>query len=84
MHLTEIVKQEQSSDEAIAVTVRCCSNPKTDSSLTIYGAHAMTPEQVEAKIDAHRDKVVAKCNAMGKLSDHLTKISLAPKTHEAK
>jgi len=84
MHITEIVKQEQQSDEAIAVTVRCCHNPKTDSSMTIYGAATMTHEQIEAFVSAHHDKVAAKCAGMSKAKDHLAKLATTVKTHEVK
>jgi hypothetical protein len=82
MHITEIVKHEQVSDEAIAVTVRCCSNPKTDSTFTIYGVHAMSPEQLQAKVDAHHDRVASKCHGMGAGKSLLSTLSKKPKTHE--
>ncbi len=82
MHITQIVRTEQQSDEAIAVVIRCCDNPKTDSALTIYGAHKMTPEQINAYVDAHHDRIAAKCDAMNKANAHLATIATQQKEHK--
>lgn len=82
MHVTEIIKQEQASDEAIAVTIRCCSNPKTDSTITIYGVHGMSHEQIEEMVSKHHDRVASKCHGMGKATDHLQILATKTKVHE--
>jgi hypothetical protein len=83
MHTTEIVKTVQNTDEAISVTIRCCSNPKTDSVLTLY-AHNMSQAQIEAAVAAHHDKVAGKCTNMAKAKAHLVTLTTQKKTHEAK
>lgn len=83
MHITEIVKTQQESDEAISVTVRCCSNPKTDSTVTIYGVHRMSPEQLQEQVDKHHTRVASKCHGMGAGQSLLSTLSKKPKTHEA-
>lgn len=84
MHITQIVRQEQVSDECIAVTVRCCQNPKTDSTVTIYGIAAMDHAAVEAEVEKHHDRVAAKCDGMKKASDHLATLMTKTKQHGAK
>jgi len=54
-HITTIISKRQVSDDAIAVTIRCCANAKTDSTVTIYGASTKTPAQINARIDKHHD-----------------------------
>ena len=83
MHITEIVKTQQVSDEAVAVTVRCCSNPKTDSTVTIYGVPNLTPEQLQAHVDKHHSRVASKCHGMVNGKSILDTLSKKPKTHEA-
>lgn len=82
MHITKIVRTEQQSDEAIAVIVRCCDNPKTDSALTIYGAHKMTSKQIDDYVEKHHDRVCAKCDAMKKANAHLATIATQRKEHK--
>jgi hypothetical protein len=65
MHTTEIIRQKQESDEAISVTIRCCGNPLTDSTLTIYGVHEQGGDQLAEHIEKHHDRVAAKCSGMG-------------------
>ena len=82
MHITEIVKTEQVSDEAIAVTVRCCSNPKSDSTVTIYGVHSKSPADIAAEVDKHHSRVASKCHGVGAGKSLLDTLSKKPKTHE--
>jgi hypothetical protein len=82
MHITEIVKQEQVSDEAIAVTVRCCSNPKTDSTFTIYGVHKLTLDQLNEAVDKHHSRVAAKCEGLSAGRDLLANLKKTSKTHD--
>ena len=84
MHVTEIVKTEQVSDEAIAVTIRCCSNPKSDSTFTIYGVHSLSPEDLQAKVDGFHSRVASKCHGTGAAQSLLKSLSKASKTHEVK
>lgn len=84
-HTTEIVgKPKQVSDEAIAVTIRCCGDPKSDSTLTIYGIGKITADELNAQIDAHHDRVAAKHHGMGTGKSLLSGIIAKTKTHEAK
>jgi len=82
MHITQIVRTEQQSDEAIAVTIRCCNNPKTDGTITIYGVQGLTHEQFEAKVSAHHDKVASKCGGMQKAQGHLATLVTQTKEHK--
>jgi hypothetical protein len=81
MHTTEIVRTEQKSDEAIAVVIRCCNNPLTDSAHTLYGVAKMTPEQLGAAIDRHHDRVAAKCAGMSTGKNLLANVVAKTKTH---
>ena len=83
-HNTIIVSKRQVSDDAIAVTIRCCANAKTDSTTTIYGASTMTPAELNAKIDAHHNRVAKKCTGMGATKTALDLIVQQTKTHEEK
>ena len=81
MHVTEIVKQKQESDEAISVTIRCCCNPQTDSTLTIYGVHAKSEADIAAEVDKHHDRVASKCNGMAAGVSALAALIKKTKTH---
>ena len=83
MHVTEIVKQKQESDEAVSVTIRCCSNPLTDSTVTIYGVHGMSTEQLAEQVDKHHDRVATKCEGMGAGKSLLAQLIKRTKTHGA-
>ncbi len=83
-HQTEVVKTEHTHDDAIAVTVRCCGNPKTDAVLTIYNAHKLTAEQVAAKVDKHHDQVSARHAGVQEMLQHLSTLKTLKKTHEHK
>ena len=63
-HKTEIIKQVQISDTSIAVTIQCCGDPKTASTITIANAHKLTQEDATKQIDAHHDAVKAKHEGM--------------------
>jgi hypothetical protein len=81
MHTTRVVKTQQASDEAIAVTIRCCENPQTDSTVTIYGVANQTAAQIEAKVSKHHDAVAAKCAGMMAGKQILKDLVLTPKVH---
>jgi len=83
-HTTEIVRKKQESDEAVSVTVRCCGNPKSDSTLTIYGIGKITADELSAQINAHHDRVASKCHGMETGKSLLDTIVQQTKTHEAK
>ena len=82
MHITEIVDQKQVSDEAVAVTVRCCCDPLTDSTVTIYGIHQMSPEELSRQVDFHHDRVAKKCHGMGNGKLLIKNLITKTKTHE--
>lgn len=81
MHTTKVVKTQQISDEAIAVTIRCCDNAQTDSTVTIYGAANKTAAQIEDTVSKHHDAVAAKCAGMQAAKDILKTLVLTPKVH---
>jgi hypothetical protein len=81
-HLTEIIKMEQLSDEAVGVTVRCCGNKATDSVLTIYGIAKMDAEKLSEYIDLHHDRVASKCKGMTSGKILLDVIVAKTKHHE--
>jgi hypothetical protein len=80
-HITTIISKRQVSDDAIAVTIRCCANAKTDSTVTIYGASTKTPAQINARIDKHHDDVAKKCAGMGNAKTLLDHAVQQSKTH---
>jgi hypothetical protein len=81
-HTTKIVRTQQMSDEALAITIRCCGNPKTDSVLTIYDVGKLSPSQLEADVDKHHDRVSQKCQAMNSGKALLVGLLSVSKTHE--
>jgi hypothetical protein len=81
-HKTEIISTRQVSDEAVAITIRCCGNSKTDSTLTIYGVGRLTAEKLAADIDRHHDRVAAKCLGMASGKNLLNALGAKFKTHE--
>lgn len=82
MHTTEIIRQKQESDEAVSVTIRCCHNPLTDSTITIYGVHTLSPEQLAEAVDKHHDRVASKCHGMGVGQRLIIGLIGITKTHE--
>ena len=82
-HITKIVETQQVSDGAISVRIRCCDNPKSDSTLTVYIA-GLSDEMVKSKIDKHHDKVAAACAAMAKGKHLLDGLVKKPVTHGGK
>ena len=82
-HRTEIIKHEQPNDECIAVTIRCCGDPKTDSTTTINAAHTLTLDQIEASVDEHHDLVAKKHTALAAGRSHLEKLKGMVKQHPA-
>ncbi len=81
-HTTKIVSTRQVSDEAVAITIRCCDNSKTDSTLIIYGVGRLTPEKLTSDIDRHHDRVAAKCQGMSSGKSLLDAVIAKTKTHE--
>ena len=55
-HSSQIVQISKPVSGLLAVTIRCCDDPKTDSVVTLHLA-AATDEEVEKAIEAHRAKV---------------------------
>ena len=80
-HVTTIVSTRQVSDEAVAITIRCCGNSKTDSTLTIYGVGRLTPEKLASDIDRHHDRVAEKCQGMSSGKSLLDALDTKTKTH---
>jgi hypothetical protein len=80
-HITEIIKHEQPNDECIAVTIRCCKEHQTDSTMTINAAHTLTLEQIEAQVDAHHDTVAQKHGSMTAGRKHLDGLKGLVKQH---
>jgi hypothetical protein len=63
-HTTEIVNTKQCSDESIAITIRCCDDPQTDSVLTVYGVSKLSEKQLAADVNKHHDRVALKHDGM--------------------
>lgn len=82
MHTTEIVEEKQISDEMIAIKIRCCGNPKTDSVLTIAYAHKLSPEEIDKMIDAHHDCVREKHVGLSGGLDHIRRSKQRVKVHQ--
>jgi hypothetical protein len=83
-HTTKIVKTQQLSDEAVAVTIRCCDNKLTDSVLTIYDVGKLSPEQLTKDIDKHHDRCAEKCASMASGKTLLDGLVKKTKTHGGK
>ncbi len=83
-HKTEVVNVKQLTDEAISIHIRCCDDPKSDSVLTVYGVANMTPEQMEAQVVAHHDRVAAKHQGMVSGKQHLEALVTRTKVHGEK
>lgn len=80
-HGTEIVREEQITDECIAVTIRCCGDSKTDATRTIYGVHLKSQDDIAAEIDQHHDSVAQKHAGMLAGRDHLKNLTNRVKQH---
>ena len=53
-HQAKVVDKKQIADGAIAVTLRCCDDPATDSTATIY----VTPDtELKSWLDAEKKRV---------------------------
>jgi hypothetical protein len=83
-HTTKIVKTQQLSDEAVGITIRCCDNKLTDSTLTIYNVGKLSPEQLTKDIDMHHDRVAVKCAGMASGKGFIDGLVKKTKTHEVK
>jgi hypothetical protein len=65
MHVTKIIGDpEQPNDECVWLRFRCCDDSTTDTTLTLFAVHTMTPEQMKEKVDAFHDAVAIKHAAM--------------------
>lgn len=56
MHSSTIIKVHEPADGILAVTVRCCGDPKTDSVHTIHQL-SRSKEVIKQEIAAHQAKV---------------------------
>jgi hypothetical protein len=82
-HKTEIVKQKQVSDTSIAITIQCCGDPKTASTITIANAHQLTTTQASVQIDSHHDAVKAKHEGILRGQDILNGLTNRTKEYPA-
>jgi hypothetical protein len=55
-HSTRIVQVSKPASGLLAVTIRCCDDPTTDSVLTIHQLHR-SDEDIQKDIDAHKARV---------------------------
>ena len=83
-HITKIIRTQQMSDEAVAVTIRCCDNPLSDCVHTFYGVGRLSQEQLMQGIEKHHDSVAAKCAGMASGKHLLDALVEKTKTHEGK
>jgi hypothetical protein len=87
-HTTEIVRQQQTSDEIISVTVRCCGDSATDSTRSIHVLirqnGVVVPrnaDEIQSDIDGHHDEVAAKHAGMVAGKGHILNLTNTTKTH---
>lgn len=81
-HTTQVVESTQISDECIALKIRCCDDPLTDSVVTIMNVHTYTPAEIEAFVDKHHDHVKTRHSGLVAGLSHLNTLSNKIKKHE--
>ncbi len=80
MHTTQIVEVKQSSDGTLAVRVRCCNDPLTDSIMTIH-FHGRTDEEIQQDIQKHHADVAQKHTWAGRAKNLLAQLTDIPVNH---
>jgi hypothetical protein len=73
-HTSQIVKIEEPADGLLAVTVRCCGDPKTDSVLTIHELHRSDVE-IDADVAAHQARVEKLHAAKAHAKNHIARLA---------
>ncbi len=58
-HSTEVVRKERTHDHGISVTIQCCGDSSTQSTVTIYGLDVRTPEEIMNDVATHHVKVAS-------------------------
>jgi hypothetical protein len=71
MHKAGVIDHRQISNGAIAVRGRCCGDPATDSTATIYLTGAETEAEIQALIQEHLGRIEARHAAVEKAREVL-------------
>lgn len=71
MHDPQIISIQQISDGAIAVRVRCCGDPSTDSSYTEFFTPDTDFTSVQSNIESHKTRVADQHATAQKIQDFL-------------
>lgn len=74
-HKAEVVAQKQLSDGALAICVRCCDDPLTDSWHTVYDLENVDDAAMDNEIAMHVNNVEKKHAGMERVKQHIQKIS---------
>lgn len=72
-HKAEVLKVEAVGDGHLAVRVRCCQDPKSDSILTVMELHR-PDEAIDADIAAHLARVEKKHAARDHAQRHIERL----------
>jgi hypothetical protein len=73
-HTSAIIQITEPVDGLLAVTVRCCGDPKTDSVLTLHELHR-SDEEIDADIATHQARVENLHAAKIRAKEHLVRLS---------
>jgi hypothetical protein len=75
-HSVRIVRREKPLSGLLSVTMRCCDDPKTDSTVTIHQLHR-SDDEILKQVEAHKAKV-ATLHAHDQRADELMQSLGAP------
>ena len=73
-HTSKLVEVIHVADEALAVRVRCCDDPTTDSVHTIYGLHNLSEADIDVQITQHKARVETKHEAKQRALQHVVRL----------
>jgi hypothetical protein len=59
-HSSQIIDVKELADGALSIMVRCCNDPKTDSTLTIYNLHQIDTAEIQRQANGHKSNVEQK------------------------
>lgn len=64
IHTPVLIEQKQTHDMAIALKFRCCGNPKTDVTQTLYGVDQLQQSDIDSAIAQGKTTVQTKHQAL--------------------
>lgn len=82
-HVSQIVRLHEPTDGLLAVTVRCCGDPVTDSVLTLHELHRSV-EEIDADIAAYQARVEKLHVAKEHVKKHLARLGVSVESCECK